>query len=289
MREKDAARYLMMARRYVRQNIISIVGGLLLVTLTVVASVSVYIVMQRQAENLLRQSLAASLQSRVGLFKGQINQSLINTRIIATRPAVITALHRLDRAPHAVSSQVFLQGVAQSFLVYGFTAVSFRTLQGAEVARAGRFLQTPKLQVPLKTTKPVALLWKEQFFLRMWAPVVDRQGRRVGSIRVESPLPLLTRALFHLRPLGRTADLAICAPMGRKAMQCVVSTSGRIGMHSGHVLARLARTLQGHALPMSYALAGHTGVIFARNYLRKDVVAAYAPVGQLGLGMVLMV
>ncbi len=288
-REKDATRYLMMARRYFRQNIISIVGGLLLIALTVTAGVSVYAVMRRQTENLLAQSLGASLQDRVGLAKEQISQSIIDTRIIATRPALIAALRQLDRAPYKIPSRVFLQRGAQSFLAaFGFTAVSFQTLQGAEVAQAGRFLSAPVLQIPLTTRRPAVLLWKGQFLLRMHANIIDRQGQRVGSIRVDSPLPLLTHALFHLRIIGKTAALAVCAPLG-KAMRCVVGAPGRAGMRSGQVFPRFPRTLQGHALPMSYALAGQTGVILARNYLRQDVVAAYAPVGQLGLGMVLMV
>jgi len=285
-----AADYMMMtARRYVRQNSISIVGGLLLVTLTVAASVSVYIVMRRQAENLLTKSLAASLQNRVGLFENQINQSLVNAHIIATRPALVAALRRLDRTPHAIPSRVFLQRAAQSFLAaYDFTAISFHVLQGAEVARAGRFLRASELQIPLTTPKPAVLIWKGQFFLQIRADIIDRQGRRVGSVRAESRLPLLTQALIHPRSIGKTDQLAVCAPSG-KAMQCVVGIPDRTGMRSGRVFTGLPRTMQGHTLPMSYALAGNTGVIFARNALHDNVIAAYAPVSSLGLGMVLTV
>lgn len=289
-REGGCPRFPVMVRRYVRQNLISIVGGLLLSVLTVAAGISVYVVMRRQAESLLTRSLAVSLQDRVGSAKEQIDQLRINARIIATRPVLIAALRRLDRAPHAIPSRALLQRGAQSFLAaYGFTAVSFQTLQGTQVARAGRFLPAPALQIPLELPQPATLLWNGRFFLRMRAIIMDRQGRRVGSIRVESPLSLLTHALIHLRSLGRTAGLAVCAPLGRKAMRCVVGAPGRSGMRSGRVFTRLPRTLQGHALPMSYALAGKTGVILARNYLHKNVVAAYAPVGRLGLGMVLMV
>ena len=286
---RSAIRYLMMARRYVHQNNISILGGLLLVALTVAIGVSVYVVMERRAESLLTQSLAASLEDRVGLVKDQISQLLISTRIIATRPALIAAVRRIDRVPQANPSRVLLQRGARSFLVgYGLTAISFRTVQSGEVARAGSFLAAPELQIPLSNARQAALLWKGQFFLRTHADFIDRLGRRVGSIQVESRLPLLSQALIHLRAIGRTAALAVCAPQG-KAMQCVVSAPGKNGGRSDQVFTRLPRMLQGRALPMSYALAGKTGVILARNYLHKAVVAAYAPVGQSGLGMVLMV
>ncbi len=286
MRRKTASRDFMMVRRYFRQNSISIVGGLVLVALTIATGISVFVVMRRQAERLLTQGLAASLQDRVDLVKDQVDQSLINTRIIATRPALIAALRQLDRAPRTISSRLFLERGAKSFLAaYGFTAISFRVSQGDEVAHVGHFLQAPKLQVPLKAPTPVILLWKGQFLLRMHANIIDRHGRPLGSILIESGAPSLARALVHLRTIGRTATLAICAPLG-EAMQCV----GRhAGQGSGQAYARLARTLRGRALPMKYALAGKTGVILARNYLHQDVVAAYAPIGHLGLGMVLMV
>ncbi|MHB1937203.1 MAG: putative bifunctional diguanylate cyclase/phosphodiesterase [Acidobacteriaceae bacterium] len=279
---------MMTARRYVRQNIISIAGGVLLVTSTGVAGLSVYIVMQHQMEALLVRSLTASLQGRVALSINQIDQSRINTQIIATRPAVIAALHQLDREPQSAPGRVFLQRVAQSFLVYGFTGISIHVPQGDEVARAGHFLQTSELQLPLNTPKPATLLWEGQFFLRTRTHVTDRQGQRVGSILTESRLPLLTHALIHLQSLGKTAELVICAPSG-KAMQCILGKPDSAGVRSSLVLTQVPRKVQGRALPMSDALEGKTGVSLLRNYLQQKVVVAYAPIDHLGLGMELMV
>ena len=64
---------------------VSIIGGLILVVLTLAAGTSVYVVMQRQAEFILTKSLAASLQSNVRLFESQPHGLLcfhIGTKIL---------------------------------------------------------------------------------------------------------------------------------------------------------------------------------------------------------------
>ncbi len=277
---------IMTGSRHVRQNIIVVIGGLLLVALTVVASVSVFLVMQRELEDLLKRSLAASLGSRVYLFNSEISQSLIKSQIIATRPAAIAALAQLDNAPRTVASRSFLQTVAQSFLAYGFTGVSFYVLSDVEVARAGSFQPAPELEIPLHTPQPATLLWKGQFFLRMRVPVTDGHGRRVGWVVTELPLSFLTRSLIDLQPIGRTAAFAVCAPLG-KEIECVASTQDKTGMRSGRVFTHISPAIDGSLLPITYAFAGRTGVILARNFRHHRVVAAYAPIGQLGLGTVL--
>ncbi|MHB8455553.1 MAG: hypothetical protein ACYDDO_12840 [Acidiferrobacterales bacterium] len=148
--------------RHVRQNTIIVVGGLLLVALTVVASVSVFLVMQRQLQNLLKENLSASLESRVDLFNSEINQSLARSRISANRPGAIAALEQLDSARKTAASRSFLQTVAQSFLANGITGVAFHVYQGTEVARAGSFLHAPELEIRLNTPQSATLLWKGQ-------------------------------------------------------------------------------------------------------------------------------
>ncbi|MHB8455627.1 MAG: EAL domain-containing protein [Acidiferrobacterales bacterium] len=104
----------------------------------------------------------------------------------------------------------------------------------------------------------------------------------------ELPLSVLTQALVDHQPIGSTAILAVCAPQGTE-IKCVAGMQDKTGRRFGQVFTQIPRTIDGSALPITYALAGKTGVILARNIRRRRMVAAYAPVGQLGLGTVLMV
>ncbi len=82
--------------------------------------------------------------------------------------------------------------------------------------------------------------------------------------------------------LGATYELALCAPL-QNEMQCFPTTLSK------KVIKRFPRVVKGKALPMDYALNGETGIIFAKDYRKENVVAAYAPLGKMGIGAVLKV
>ena len=137
---------------------ISIIGALILLTLTLAAGISVYIVMQRQAESMLSKSLEVSLQSNLRLFESQIDQAMANTQAVTTRPFPIQNLQLLESEPDNATGLYELQRIAKSFLLTGFTGMSFYDVRGHEVAQAGRFSRNHDLRVPLKAKNHTSLL-----------------------------------------------------------------------------------------------------------------------------------
>lgn len=85
--------------------------------------------------------------------------------------------------------------------------------------------------------------------------------------------------------IGQTGEFALCAPLEEdtKSMGYFLS---RV---SGKEFKRLQRVVDKKALPMNYALDGKSGLIFAKDYRREKVVAAYSSVCKFGLGMVLKI
>ena len=264
---------------------ISVIGGLILAVLTLAAGISVYVVMQRQAESILSKSLEASLQRDVHFSEMQIDHVLSNARTVTTRPYPIQNLQLLASDPGNATGAAELQLIAQSFLQTGFTAMSFYDVRGLEVARAGNFSRKHDLRVPLKTKDRAFLLWEGQFFLHASMNVLDQQGRRIGTVMTEAHLPHLTLAFGNAASIGETGEFAVCAALAddAKSMDCFLSRT------SGKVFKRFPRAIEGKALPMNYALNGETGIVFAMDYRREQVIAAHAPVGSLGLGMVLQI
>ena len=118
---------------------VSFLGGIILAVLTLAAGISVYVVMQRQAESTLSNSLEASLQSNVRLFESQIDQALANTRAVTTRPFAIQNLQLLKSDPGNAIAPTELQRIAKSFLLAGFTAMSFYDVQGQRSGACGEF------------------------------------------------------------------------------------------------------------------------------------------------------
>ncbi|MBW8365589.1 MAG: EAL domain-containing protein [Rhizobium sp.] len=261
---------------------IGLIGGLILIVLTLAAGLAVYALMQRQAESVLVKSLATALQNDRRLFESEISAGVTNALAVSTRPFVIHNLQLLQAKPGNDASRLALQQIADSFLPIGFTSVSFHDSHGQAIVHAGHPSKSPALSVPLNTQAKSHLLWDGQLILRVDREVMDEAGHLIGTARTESTLPRLTDAIAEAGVLGKTVELALCAPL-EKDMQCFPLT------RSQHVFARLARTIGGQPLPMSHALAGETGTVFTQDYRHENVVAAYTPLGRLGPGMVLKI
>ena len=263
----------------IHQPRIVLIAGIILVVVTLLAGVTVFVVMQRDAEVRLNKSLQLSLQSRVQLTETEIRTGFDRTALIATRPLMTDQLQFVNTRAADTAARKKLDAVARSFLQGGLTAIAFYSKNGQELTRVGVFTQQPELAVPLNFPGHVQLLWDGQLLLRAVVEI-KKEGRVIGKVMTETSLPATMGAIKDVRLLGETGEQALCAPFGLN-MQCFPST-----LHP-HVLTLSQRSPKGNLLPMAHALAGETGFVTARDYRHQEVVAAYAPVGDLGLGMVL--
>ena len=258
---------------------ISLVAGIILIAVTLLVGVTVFIVMQHHAEALLSKSLQLSLQSRVQLTQTEIQAGFDRAVLISTRPLLIDQLQLVGARADGPAARNKLDMAARSFLQNGLTAIALYGEDGQELLRAGVFAQQPELAVSLNFPGQVQLLWDGQLLLRAVVEM-KKEGRVIGKVMTESPLPVTMGALKDAVRLGETGEQALCAPFGLN-MQCFPSTL------LPNVLTRSQSTSKGDLLPIAHALAGKTGFVTTRDYRDQEVGAAYAPVSNLGLGMVL--
>ena len=191
---------------------INLIGGLILVVLTMATGISVYGVMQRQAEAILSNSLEMSRQHSARLFESQIEYGMDKALTLTTRPFIIQNLRLLAADPKNAQGISNLQQVAKSFLQTGFSGMSFYNVRGDEVARVGRFSKDGDMAVALNSKYRVRLLWAGQFALHISMDVLDEHGRRIGAVETEANLPLLTRNFTEVMAIGKTSEFAVCAP-----------------------------------------------------------------------------
>jgi PAS domain S-box-containing protein len=264
---------------------ISLIGGIIFLVTTLTAGIAVYVVMERQTESVLSRGLQAALQSNAHLFESQINQSLTDARTAATRPFLVQTLQTLGSTPDDAAAALAMQQAATSFLPTGFNGLSFYDMRGREVARAGSFSRNGEQHVVLSKKDRAVLIWNGKFIVQTHLDMLNPQGVRVGEVRTETSLPLLTRVFGDVAAIGQSAEFAICAPLddGGKDMDCF------LGRLAGTEFKRIARVVEGKALPMNHALLGKTGIVVAQDYRREKVVAAYAPIAPFGFGMVLKI
>jgi PAS domain S-box-containing protein len=263
---------------------ISLIGGLILMATSIAAGIAVYTVMERQTESVLSRSLQTALQSNARLFESQINQALTDARTVATRPFLVQTLQTLETTPNDATALLAMQRAATSFLPTGFKGMVFLDAAGREVGRAGSFLPTDEKHLSLSKKQPAILLLKENFTVQTHLDILDQKGLRVGAVRTEATLPLLTRVFAEVTAMGQSAEFAVCAPLDDgKRMDCFLGRSPGIGFK------RVDRVIDGTPLPMNHALLGNTGIIAAKDYRGEQVVAAYIPVAPAGFGMVLKI
>ncbi len=255
------------------------VAGLILVLATLFSGSIVFLMMERHAESLLRQNLLSSLQNKIKTVEAEIRQRRAATVTVATRPFLIDEIKQASVPGSRDEALRMLERGARSFLTSGLSAIALYGKGGHELARAGAFAQQPDLAIPLDPAGRTHILWKGRFLLRTDVDI-ESDGHSIGKVIAEAPLPAIG-SLFQDSSLGRTSDLALCAPLGTD-MQCFPTS-----LSPKEVIRRLAQRQHGKALPMSYALQGQTGFIVTHDYRHQKVVAAYSPIQPFGLGMVL--
>ena len=261
------------------QQRISLVAGTILIAVTLLAGVTVFIVMERHAREILSKSLQMSLKNRVQLIQTEIGAGYDRTMVIATRSLLMDLMQRVSAAEDKSRARGELNTITPSFLQSGLTAIAFFDKDGCELAHTGSFAQQSELTVPLNFPGRVQLMWDGQLLLHVEGEM-KQAGRVVGKVITQTSLSTTTGAVKDANLLGETGELALCAPLGLK-MQCFPTTLNP----KSFTLSK--RSAQGVPLPMTHALEGKTGFINAQDYRHQEVVAAYAPVGDLGLGMVL--
>lgn len=255
------------------QNRILWVGGSLFFAIALVAGLVGFASMQQRMERTLHEGLQNSLRNRIDLFTSMIDEALTTGQLIATRPS----LRQLLSNPGPAESKR-LSVSAQGFLQFGFSAVRFHDRRGRLLAGAGSFIESSTLAASLATATPAKLLWQEGFLLETRLPVNDA-GQPLGTIVLQRPLVNLTRIVQDSQGQGETGETGVCAPAENQTMHC-------FPLRFNPTIFQLPYAIDGRRLPMSYALEGKTGIITTLDYRRHNVIASYAPIGKLGLGMV---
>lgn len=255
---------------------IAAIGAAWLTVVALAAGITGFAVMWQRADQNLSDTLALALRNRTQLFDSLIELRVANNTFVVTRPQLIRQTRALMHAPNDANARELLAGIADSFVAGGFRAVAFYDQTGQEMVRSGNFVAAPELRVPLKTRYLAELLWQDEFILRVRAPFVDG-SETLGTALTEQLLPMLTRAITEIAGLGETGDGGLCAARS-EWLDCFPQRLRKR-------VFTVPNSQNGKALPIARAIAGETSTAHTVDYRGKDVIAAYAPVGTLGLGM----
>ncbi len=257
---------------------ISFLGGAILVTFVFTTGLAGFTAYQGTLDKALRSSLRLSLEHQVSTFQILVDQAVSRTESTAHRPGMVRYMNELTTNSQDISAINHLREIADNVVTAGFSGIALYDRSGRELVRSGRFVQAPDMSVDLRMHIPAWLLWDGALYLNARSAIVHN-GTEIGTLVAEQPLPLITKILSKNYNYGETGEIRVCRGQEDR-LQCFphrfkdkVETTSRYNQ-------------EGKLLPASYAVDGRTGIIEARDYGDHNVVAAYAPINQHGLGMV---
>jgi PAS domain S-box-containing protein len=260
---------------------ITATGAAVVAATALVAGIATFSILQGRVQTVVRDELQVSLSRRADTFLDLIELREVNARIAATRPAATRNLRVIHAGGDDGSNIANLRAVVDSFVKQGFSAIAYTDAEGKVVADGGRFAQAPSIAVTLRTPDKAELLWDGGFVLRHRIPIHDAAGV-AGGVVLEQSLAVLTRMAERAPGQGDTWDMGLCVRRSDQLLCFPQRLNPR-------VFATPLVNVAGEPLPMTRALRGETGTTISRDYRAQHVVAAYGPVGDLGLGMVLKV
>src|SRR5256886_1925733 len=260
---------------------ITAVGATILVAIALAAGIASFAVLQGRAQTLVGNNVLAALTRRTDMFRDLIELRESNARLAATRPAVLRNLRIIHAGRDDGLNIANVRAVVDSFLKEGFRGLAYHDVDGKMVASGGVFVKTPELSVTLATPDKPELIWDGGFLLRHRIPLRDAAGE-AGMVLAEQPLPVLDRLAQNVLGMGVTGDMGLCVERGEQ-LRCFPQRL------NPRVFSVQRVNVTGESLPMTRALHGETGVIITRDYRAQNVVAAYGPVGDFGLGMVVKI
>lgn len=151
--------------------------------------------------------------------------------------------------------------------------------QGKPLGRQGQ-VATEWPRIPLTLPHGAQLSVHDGLWLDVGIDIVKGQ-RSFGTVMLQLRLRQIEMQLSRLDDLGKTGELLICARTSPEAADCFSSRMNQVAMP-------LAPSKDGSLSPIKLALDRQVGVAMVSDRRNASVVAAYAPVGNSGLGMVKM-
>lgn len=236
---------------------IGLVGGVAALLLAGAASLAL---LGRQMQQTVEEELARSVQGQAAMLPLAISTTLHS---VHARAAGVLS--------HEGDSPAMLRAMA------GTAGTAWlEHPDGSPQGSVDRPAAASRLRLPLPDTSDAWLTWNRGWMLEVRFPAA--QGR--GSVVVQEPLVRFQGFLKDgANGAAGGAETYVCGRVDDEHMTCLPS-----GSLPGPFRARMG--VKEESVATQYALESHHGIVVAPDHRGAMVVAAYAPVPELGFGLV---
>ncbi len=249
--------------------------GLLILT-AVTAGVAGIALIQDRIETVMTENLSRMLKDRRIFFEQVLNHRSERAAVMAENPMLVQLVRQLEDNKHPEVGQKLAEQELR-MQIHGFSSIVFESAHKRIVALE-QLTEKPDLEITIRGPYRAYLLWKQGYILRTHIPLHDAQGV-AGYIIAEQPLYAVSRMASEITSWGSTGDMAVCAAQASNLRCFPIRSKPQVFTVPDHYLHQ--------PLPMTYAVRQQTGVIKSLDFRGKRVLAAYGPIGDTSLGMVL--
>jgi signal transduction histidine kinase len=271
------------ARMFQREDDqIAFAGATILVGVAFGAGILCFAMLEGRVQTIVAGTVSTALSQRARSIEQSIGSHELNARNAAFRPSLIRSLREIDQGRNNASNAANVRAITDGLIGLGFSGLSYYDVQGNVVASGGTFVQSPDLTVRLASLSNADLLWGDGLVIHHRIKLQDDAGI-VGTLVSEQPLTEITALVQAASELGASGETRLCAAQSENLIKCFPSR------FNPAVDSRPQIDALGQRVPISRALRGEQGVLTTRDYRDQNVIAAFAPVGKLGLGLVVKV
>jgi diguanylate cyclase (GGDEF)-like protein len=267
--------------------------ALLLVTAIAVAVVAIGF-LQTTVFRYTADQLAEVAQSDRDLIELALDHRSERAAVASSGAWLPGALRSWDRGG-GTESEASMRAFARILLRHGFSGVRFRGASG-RVLQIGDWVEESAIHAPLRYVVAGELIWRERYYLATRVPIRDAQGV-VGEMLAQQPMPMLDRVSNEGNRRGETGALLLCTrPVEGDVAGCFPMRTEHAPFGLDIAKRRRAAGSPQRAdpkarepLPMALAMAGQSGTILTRDYHNRPVTAAYLPIANSDMGLVLKI
>ena len=247
---------------------------------TAVTCLSGFLVLKSGFEEIMLATSLRNATSYAGVFESAIDQQLIVDDIIATRPGIQNGLAELAGAPFAPKTVALLEQIGIGFTAFGLSGFQLYDARENLIVTVGSMVGARAvMNIPLARPGQMAkLMWQDGFVLHNTRSVW-KDGRKVGHFIAEQRIYSLTATMRVAAEESASTDVLVC---GRELEQALCYPSK---FYKANLRIPMYRDGKPY-LAISRALLGQRGVLAVRDLRGVQVLAGYAPIGTLGLGLV---
>lgn len=257
-------------------------SALVISLISITAAAAAFSILQHRTEALIADQLLRVTKDRMFFFNSILGARSERVLVAAKDTGIAPLLTVLNKHPDNLSAQFGLRNLSQDLSQHGFLAIVYEDLNGRRWPGLAELSQKKYFSVPFKGNYAGVLLWEQGYGLLSRVPVFDKASAVVGYMIVQQELSVFNRFNQPTLDNNSTSDMLICSAAGEK-VHCFPSILEKKSF-------LLSKFYNKQRLPISYAVDLHqSGVKTSLDYRGKPVLAAYGPIGDTGIGMMIKI